>query len=109
MDSAQLLRLVSEATRHRLLEALVPGERTVTDLVKTLADEQSNISHHLATLRDAGLVASRREGRAQKYRLADPEIARLLQEVKALAGRLDQVAYTSSLGLHVDPAFHGYG
>ncbi|HLF15853.1 MAG TPA: metalloregulator ArsR/SmtB family transcription factor [Candidatus Thermoplasmatota archaeon] len=109
MDAMGLLRLVSEETRNRLLQALRRGERTVTALVAELQDEQSNVSHHLKTLRDAGLVASRREGRAQVYRLADPAVERLLAEVEGLAGRLDRVAYTSRLGLPVDAGFHGYG
>ena len=109
MDSAALLRLVSERTRHALLSALRSGERTVTDLVALLQDEQSNVSHHLATLREANLVAVRRQGRQQIYRLSDPEVGRLLDQVEALAAKLDQVAYVTALGLPVQPAFQGYG
>ena len=109
MDSAALLRLVSEETRHALLAALRGGERSVTTLVEELADEQSNVSHHLKVLRDAGLVASRRDGRAQLYRLADAEVGRVLDSVEQLADRLDRVAYTTRLGIPVDAGFHGYG
>lgn len=109
MDSAALLRLVSEATRHGLLQELRAGERNVAALVAATQGEQSNVSHHLGVLREAGLVAVRRFGRNQFYRLADPEVARLLEQVEALAGRLDQVAYTSRLGLPATPGFSGYG
>jgi DNA-binding transcriptional ArsR family regulator len=109
MDAVALLRLISEKTRHALLDELRRGERTVGQLVEALQDEQSNVSHHLATLRDAGLVASRRDGRSQVYRLADAEVAKVLEQVEALAGRLEQVAYTASLGLPLDAGFHGYG
>lgn len=109
MDSAALLRLVSEATRHGLLQELRDGERSVGHLVTAMQGEQSNVSHHLGVLRDAGLVAVRREGRSQVYRLADPEVARLLEQVQGLAGRLDQVAYTSRLGISATPGFQGYG
>ncbi len=109
MDSVALLRLVSEETRHAILDALRQGEKTVNDLVTKLADEQSNVSHHLGTLRDAGLVAVRRAGRNQFYRLSDPEVAKVLDQVEALAARLEHVAYTSSLGISVDASFHGYG
>ena len=109
MDSGWLLRLVSEATRHALLRTLRQGERSVTRLVEELGDEQSNVSHHLQVLREAGIVACRREGRAQVYRLADPEVARVLSDFEALASRLDRVAYTARLGLPVDAGFHGYG
>jgi DNA-binding transcriptional ArsR family regulator len=109
MDSASLLRLVSERTRHALLSALRQGERTVTQLVAQLQDEQTNVSHHLATLRQANLVSVRKQGRQQIYRLSDPEVGRLLDQVESLAARLDQVAYVSALGLPVEPAYQGYG
>lgn len=109
MESAALLRMISEGTRHALLQELRAGERTVGELVAALQDEQSNLSHHLAVLKGAGLVASRKEGRNQRYRLADAEVARLLEQVDQLAARLDQVAYSVSLGLPGGQAFHGYG
>lgn len=109
MDAVALLRLVSEKTRHSLLDTLRNGEKNVGQLVEALHDEQSNVSHHLGTLREAGLVLARREGRSQVYRLADGEIAKVLEQVEALAARLEQLAYTSSLGLPLDAGFHGYG
>lgn len=109
MDAVALLRLVSEETRHALLDELRKGERSVGQLVAALQDEQSNVSHHLGTLREAGLVACRRDGRHQHYRLADAEVAKVLEQVESLAARLEQLAYTTSLGLPVDAAFHGYG
>jgi len=109
MDAAQVLRLVSEDTRHAILDALRGGERTVGELVALLDDEQTNVSHHLGTLREAGLVTARKDGRHQRYRLADAEVAKVLEQVEALAAKLDQVAYTASLGLPTGPDFHGYG
>ncbi len=109
MDAVALLRLVSEDTRHALLDALRGGEKTVGQLVAALGDEQSNVSHHLGTLREAGLVLARRDGRSQVYRLADAEVSKVLEQVEALAARLEQLAYTSSLGLPIDAGFHGYG
>lgn len=109
MDAASLLRLVAESTRHAILAQLREGEKTVTAMVAAVGQEQSNVSHHLGLLREAGLVSSRRRGREQWYRLSDPEVARLLEQVESLAARLDQVAYSSSLGLPAQPGFHGYG
>ena len=109
MDSASLLRLVSERTRHAILSELRQGERAVGQLVTVLDDEQTNVSHHLATLRQANLVAVRKAGRQQFYRLSDPEVGRLLDQVETLAAKLDQVAYVSALGLPLQPTFHGYG
>lgn len=109
MDAVALLRLVSEETRHAILDELRKGERTVGQLVAALQDEQTNVSHHLATLREAGLVAARKAGRNQHYRLADAEVAKVLAQVESLAARLEELAYTASLGLPIDAQFHGYG
>lgn len=109
MDSASLLRLIAEATRHAILTRLRQGEQTVGELVAALADEQSNVSHHLAVLRKAGLVAASKRGRTQRYRLSDPEVGLLLDQVESVAARLDQVGYTAALGIPVGPQFGGYG
>lgn len=109
MDQVALLRLVSEATRHGLLSALREGELSVGELVLAVAGEQTNVSHHLAVLRRAGLVSVRRQGRMQFYRLAGDEVARLIDQVRAVAAQLEQAAYTTSLGLPTGQAFHGYG
>ena len=104
MDSGSLLRLISEGTRHAILERLRKEELTVGELVAGLEDEQTNISHHLAVLRKAGLVTAQRRGRRQLYRISDPEILHLLDQVHSIATRLDQVGYTASLGIPVGPA-----
>lgn len=109
MDSITLLRIASEPTKHGILARLREREHNVSELVGALADEQSNVSHHLQVLRDAGLVAARREGRKQVYRIADPEVGRLLDDVARLAARLDQAAFTAKLGLPVATMFRGEG
>ncbi len=108
VDAGALLRLISESTRYGILARLRQGDATVSQLVDALGDEQSNVSHHLALLREAGLVRSQRSGRHQRYGLSDPEVARLLDQVKAVAGRLDQVGYSTVLGIPPGPGFSGY-
>ena len=109
MDAAALLRLISEPTKHAVLTSLRDGERSVSDLVGATGREQSNVSHHLRVLRERGLVRWRQAGRERHYRLADPEVRRLLEQVDRLADRLEQVAYSSGLGISLDSRFHGYG
>jgi len=60
---------VAEPSRRRLLQLLGHGERTVTELAANFTVSRSAISQHLGVLAEAGLVASRREGRFQHYRL----------------------------------------
>lgn len=109
MDSRALLHMVTEPTRNGILTALLDGERTVTMLVEATGREQSNVSHHLRTLRDAGLVRSRKAGRTRRYRLADPALERLLGDLDGLARRLEQTAYLAGLELPYEAGFHGYG
>jgi DNA-binding transcriptional ArsR family regulator len=60
---------VAEPNRRRLLQLLGHGERTVTELASNFTVSRSAISQHLGVLAEAGLVASRREGRFQYYSL----------------------------------------
>ena len=48
---------------------------------------QSNVSGHLACLKDCGLVASRQEGRYVHYRLADADVEAVLGSAEAILGR----------------------
>jgi ArsR family transcriptional regulator len=64
--------------------AAADGERSVSDLSRDVGCQVPNMSQHLAVLRSAGIVATRREGSTVFYRLADPnvlEVYRLLQQV----------------------------
>ena len=69
--AALRFRALGDETRLRLLEILVDGELTVGDLVDQTGLGQSLVSHHLRTLRDAGLVVTRRDGRWIFYDIAD--------------------------------------
>ena len=71
-DVARLLRTLSDPTRLRLLGLLQNGEQNVTALRRKLGIPQPTVSHHLALLRSAGLVANRRHGKQVFYSLNDP-------------------------------------
>lgn len=73
--AALRFRALGDETRLRLLEILVDSELTVGDLVDHTGLGQSLVSHHLRTLRDAGLVVTRRDGRWIFYDIADGAMA----------------------------------
>lgn len=100
---------MTEPTKHALLRQLQQEESTVSQLVNVSGREQSNVSHNLRILKDAGLVKARREGRHQRYRLSDPQLAALLDDIHGLANRMERIAYLAGLDLPVGPNFHGYG
>jgi DNA-binding transcriptional ArsR family regulator len=70
-QAAKLLRLLGNEARLGLVLRIGAGEVSVADLEAELAIRQPNLSQHLAELREAGLLASRREGRTVLYTLAD--------------------------------------
>ena len=68
-EPARLLKLVGDEKRLRILLALVPGECSVGDLCGRMSLPVATVSDHLSTLRLAGLVAARRDGKYIYYRL----------------------------------------
>ena len=66
---AQMMRLLCEETRLRILFTLADGERDVSGLWGPMRLPQATVSHHLSFLRLAGLVSTRREGKHIFYRL----------------------------------------
>jgi DNA-binding transcriptional ArsR family regulator len=74
---ARRFRVLGEPCRLRILQTLEPGELSVNDIVAQLDGNQPNISKHLQTLFDAGLVGRRREGTSVLYAIADPIVFKL--------------------------------
>jgi len=68
-DMVAFCKALGDETRQRILEILQnQGEKCVSDLVDVFDVSQPTISHHLNFLRQANLVASRREGKQIYYR-----------------------------------------
>jgi ArsR family transcriptional regulator, arsenate/arsenite/antimonite-responsive transcriptional repressor len=83
--SALRFRALGDETRLRLLELLTTGEKSVAELMALTELGQSLVSHHLRTLREAGLVADRREGRWVYYSIADQALNRVRLTLYELA------------------------
>ena len=79
---ADAMRLFGAASRLRLLWAMLDGERTVDELSRATGTEQSATSHQLRLLRQARLVAVRRDGRHAHYRLHDHHVRDLLVAIR---------------------------
>ena len=89
---AQRFRVLGDATRLALLQALFEGERTVQELCEHTGAAQANASKHLALLLEQGLVARRRDGLFTRYRIVDASLERLCRLVcDALAERHEAV------------------
>ena len=78
-ELTQLFRLLGDATRARLLYALLEaGELCVCDLSAATGTPETNVSHALRLLRTAGVVKARRDGRMMFYSLDDAHVRMLL-------------------------------
>ena len=63
------LKVLADPTRLAVLESLIEGPKRVAEMMSALGVEQSLLSHHLKTLRDAGLVEATRHGKSMLYRI----------------------------------------
>ena len=81
---SEVAKALASPVRVRILKILEGGERCGCELVPLLGLDPSVISRHLAVLQRAGLVESRREGVRIMWRLASPEIPRLLRCLEEL-------------------------
>lgn len=84
--AARWFHALSDETRLHVVWLLAGGERCVCDLQDELDAAQSRLSFHLKTLRDAGLVVDRKEGRWNYYSL-NPEALETMREFLGEAAR----------------------
>ncbi len=75
-DLLNIFKALSDETRLRILKLLEHGELCVCDLVAAIDTIQPKISFHLSTLREAGLIVDRKDGKWIQYRLNDSDIFR---------------------------------
>ena len=107
-----VLEVIAEPTRRRILDAVRDAECSVNDLVEHVGMHQPGVSRHLKVLRDAGLVEVRRDAQRRMYRLrAEPlmELDAWLEPYRAhWAGRLDALERHLATNIHPDhPDFEG--
>jgi DNA-binding transcriptional ArsR family regulator len=82
---------LSDPSRRRLLETLAGRESaSLSELAAELPVTRQAVSKHLATLGQAGLVASRRSGRETHYRLTPQPLAEALEWMEKVGDRWDE-------------------
>jgi len=86
---AERFKILAEPLRLRILQSLEAGERSVTEITAAVESTQPNVSKHLKTLQDAGLLARRQEGNTVYYQIADETVFELCDVVcQSLKARL---------------------
>jgi ArsR family transcriptional regulator len=83
--AAMIGRALADPKRLCVLESLADGELSVSDLSGRVGCQVPNMSQHLAVLRSAGLVTSRRDGNSIYYRLADPRVLEAYRLIQTIA------------------------
>ena len=79
-DLADLFKLFGDTTRVKILFALLETEMCVCAIAELLGMTQSAISHQLRILKDANLVANRREGKTIYYFLSDDHVRTIIAQ-----------------------------
>ncbi|MCX5588548.1 ArsR/SmtB family transcription factor [Streptomyces erythrochromogenes] len=83
--AASVLALLADRTRLALMERLGRGEADVTTLTEACGAARPSVSQHLAKLRLAGLVTTRKDGRRVVYALRHGHLRRLVDEAMNVA------------------------
>ena len=78
---ASWFRTLAEPSRLKILRVLEEGEKNITEIVDATGLTQANVSRHVQSLVDAGMVGRRREGLAAICFITDPSIADLCDNV----------------------------
>ncbi|MET8945125.1 metalloregulator ArsR/SmtB family transcription factor [Streptomyces sp. NPDC004542] len=95
--AAAAFAMLASSARLHLMWALSQGESDVTHLAHRVGGALPAVSQHLAKLKLAGLVRSRREGRRQVYYIDDPDVVTL---VRLMVGQLTAGSRHSSPPVH---------
>lgn len=77
-QAAQAMKAIAHPLRLRILCVLGDREISVQDIVEQVGTSQSNISQHLAILRDKGVLATRKDANRVYYRIGDPRTLKLI-------------------------------
>ena len=77
-EAEQFLKLMANKNRLMILCTLNQGELSVSELNQAVPLAQSALSQHLASLRNSGLVETRREAQTIYYRIVDPRVSTML-------------------------------
>lgn len=88
----RLGRAMADPTRSRILLALLESPAYPAELARDLGLTRSNVSNHLACLRDCGIAVAVPQGRQTRYEVADPHLSRALTALIDLTLAVDEDA-----------------
>ncbi|HTR74144.1 MAG TPA: metalloregulator ArsR/SmtB family transcription factor [Solirubrobacterales bacterium] len=83
---AEFFRTLGHPARVRVIGLLRDGEKTVGQIQSELGIDSSGASQHLAALRRAGILESRKEGTSVYYGVRDPRIFQMMESARQVIG-----------------------
>jgi DNA-binding transcriptional ArsR family regulator len=78
LQASLAMKAIAHPLRLKVLCVLGEGEMSVQDIVESVGTSQSNISQHLAILRDKGVLATRKDANRVYYRVGDQRTLKLV-------------------------------
>ncbi len=91
--AAGMFRVMSAPTRLKIISHLCEGEKNVSELIALIKTTQPNISQHLNTLHQAGIVGRRREGVQIHYHIANDRIVALCRSLCGIVAAEAQIPH----------------
>jgi DNA-binding transcriptional ArsR family regulator len=81
---AEVLKVLAQPTRLKILELLRNGERCICEIVPAINGEQSNISKHISLMQKCHLITTRKDGVKVMVNVKDPRVFEILDKVGAI-------------------------
>ncbi len=88
----RLGRAMADRTRAQILLQLLERPGYPAAMARDLGLTRTNVSNHLACLRDCGIVVAEPEGRQTRYEIADPHLTRAIESLLAVTLAVDEGA-----------------
>ena len=82
--ASRALKAMSHPLRLKILCTLGEEEVSVQDIVEHVGTSQSNISQHLAILRDKDILSTRKDANRVYYKIGDPRLLQLISMMRAV-------------------------
>ena len=85
VDVARVLKVLGDPNRIKIIELLRDGEHCQCDIIPFIGQSQPTISRHLRMLENNGILVSRKDGVRVIYKIADPNVLRIVELAASLA------------------------
>ena len=79
-ESYKIFKALADETRLKIIDTIIEEPKTVGQIVETVEESQSGVSHQLKTLKESKIVKSQRKGKCVYYSLADDHVKKIVME-----------------------------